>query len=88
MKFSETSNGKAILYTAHEHANAASQILMVCSLIKRKLEIDNLTTEFLLEMMDLLDKSCERSSAAIDFMYEKLRADFNEEKKKERLNGN
>lgn len=80
MKFSQTHNGKAIMYTIHEHGNGIGQIQMAQSLIKKKIDLGTLNNEFLLEMMEVISRGCKRSNEAVDFMYESLKADFEERK--------
>ena len=80
MKFSQTPNGKAIMYTIHEHGNGIGQIQMAQSLIKKKIDLGTLNNEFLLEMMEVISRGCKRSNEAVDFMYESLKADFEERK--------
>jgi hypothetical protein len=46
---------------------------MVSSLIKRKVGMGNISNEFLLEMMEVLDKSCKRNNEAMDYIYETLK---------------
>lgn len=81
MKFSETPNGKAIMHTIHDNNGAIALVKSVSSLIKKKIDMGTLSNEFLLEMMQTLDKACARSNEAVDYMYDKLSEDFEEQNK-------
>jgi surface antigen len=81
MRFSETPNGKAIMHTIHDNNGAVALVKSVSSLIKKKISMGNISNEFLLEMMEVLDKACIKSNEAVDYMYEKLSEDFEEQNK-------
>lgn len=61
------------MYTIHETGNATAKIKMAASLIRKKIDMDSLSNDFILEMMELIDKSCQRNNEAIDYLYEKLK---------------